>query len=124
MGKIVIFSTLGCIFCTRAKAALNKHEISYYEVNLSEFPSLWDQMQTLTHGKKSVPQIFFNSRYIGVSSSPPPSSSLSYPLIYSYYYFYLIFNYFLIIIFIFLHFLIFKLFLLLSNYLLLLSLLL
>jgi len=65
LGRITIYSIAGCPHCLAAKKRLKNENLQYFDVGVDRFPPhvrLWVQEKT---GKTSVPQIFFNSRYIG-----------------------------------------------------------
>jgi glutaredoxin 3 len=66
MGRIIIYTTSGCPFSLRVKLLLEKKKVPFIEINLTDFPFHYDEMISLTKGKRSVPQIFFESEYIGV----------------------------------------------------------
>jgi len=65
MGKIVVYTTAGCQFCDVAKQILTQHNLAFTEIDLYCFPSRWKEMQSLSNGKKTVPQIFFHTEHIG-----------------------------------------------------------
>lgn len=67
MGYLIVFSTLSCPFCIKAKRILQENDLPFVEINLHDHPSQWSLMQSRTNGKSSVPQIFFGSSFIGVS---------------------------------------------------------
>ena len=77
MGRITVFSTDGCKHCQRAKTLIAVHStnggtsdgttskaILCVEISLSQYPELRAGIQQLT-GRATVPQIFFNDKYIG-----------------------------------------------------------
>ena len=63
-GRIVVFSIVGCPHCTAAKSTLSNHNLPYFDVNIEKKPALREWLQKRVE-KTSVPQIFFNDRYIG-----------------------------------------------------------
>lgn len=64
LGRVLIFSIRGCPFCTRCKKLFVDLEIPFVEVDLEKYPERRSEAQRLT-GRRSVPQVFFNERYIG-----------------------------------------------------------
>jgi glutaredoxin 3 len=69
MGIIVIYSTLGCGYCAKAKDLLLRLQVPYTEIDLYSHPSQWSVMVNRAGGKKTVPQIFFNNEHIGVRAN-------------------------------------------------------
>ncbi|XP_077392370.1 uncharacterized protein LOC144030181 [Festucalex cinctus] len=63
-GRVTIYSIQGCPHCQQAKAFLAPLGVPICDVDLNEHPELQAPVKKLT-GKVTVPQIFFNSRYIG-----------------------------------------------------------
>lgn len=64
LGQVLVFSITGCPFCARAKSLLNDLQVPFVEVNLEKHPERRYEMQEKT-GRRTVPQIFFNSKHIG-----------------------------------------------------------
>ena len=65
LGRITVYSISGCPHCLAAKKRLKDENLEYMEVGVDRFPArvrAWLQQRT---GKTSVPQIFFNSKYVG-----------------------------------------------------------
>lgn len=67
MAKIEIYTTPWCGYCARAKALLERKGASYTEIDVSNNPSARDQMIERAQGRRTVPQIFVDGRYIGDS---------------------------------------------------------
>ena len=63
-GEITVFSIVGCPFCIRAKGKLEGMGLAFLDINLDKFKGARQLMVEKT-GKKTVPQIFFNSKHIG-----------------------------------------------------------
>lgn len=63
--NVVIYSTLSCPYCVRAKQLLERKGVAYKEINLSsEAPEVRiELMQRTNH--RTVPQIFINDQFIG-----------------------------------------------------------
>ena len=64
-GRIVVYSIVGCPHCMQAKNTLNEHDLPYTDISLDNFPQCREQMKTLTNGRMTVPQIFFNNYHVG-----------------------------------------------------------
>ena len=64
-GRIVVFSILGCSYCRRAKSRLEELRLPYHDICLDAYPDMRSEMTERTSGKTSVPQIFFNNKYLG-----------------------------------------------------------
>lgn len=82
MGRIVLYTTVGCMACVAAKALLADSRIAYREVDLQRHPLAIDDLSEAAHGDTTVPKLFFNTDCIGVrrslSASPflPPVCAL------------------------------------------------
>lgn len=63
-GRVTIYSIKGCPHCRQAKALLAPLGVTVCDVDLDEHPELQAPVKKLT-GRATVPQIFFNSLYIG-----------------------------------------------------------
>ena len=63
--KVVIYSTVMCPFCDRAKMLLQKRNIDYTEFKVDQDVKLFEEMLELSNGRRSVPQIFIDDRHIG-----------------------------------------------------------
>lgn len=63
-GEIAVFSIIGCPYCIRAKSKLEELGLPYIDINLDRYKEARDFMIQRT-SKKTVPQIFFNSKHIG-----------------------------------------------------------
>lgn len=64
MGRITIFGSSSCSHCTRAKGALMIRDLPFIDIDIDEHPDRRDDMMKLA-SQFSVPQVFFNSKYIG-----------------------------------------------------------
>jgi glutaredoxin len=65
MGRIIIWVTPGCKACTRIKSLFNEMEARFEEIDLMQDMSRRAELFELSGGKKTVPQVFFNDRYVG-----------------------------------------------------------
>lgn len=72
---LTIYTKSICPYCTRAKAWLQKHDIAYEEVDISENEGLREMLKE--HGHRTVPQIYLNGQtfveggYEGLSQQDP-----------------------------------------------------
>ena len=64
-GKIEIYTTLFCPFCTQAKQLLDSKRVMYYETDVTTTLSLRKAMTERAGGRTSVPQIFIDGQHIG-----------------------------------------------------------
>ena len=62
---VKIYSTAICPYCERAKMLLEKRNIKYTEFKIDEDVKLFEEMLTLSDGRRSVPQIFIDGQHIG-----------------------------------------------------------
>ena len=65
MKKVEIYTANNCPFCVKAKTLLNKKNVMFNEVDVSNDNALREKMSNMTNGKRTVPQIFINNAYIG-----------------------------------------------------------
>ncbi|HFB2048017.1 MAG: glutaredoxin 3 [Hyphomicrobiaceae bacterium] len=65
MQKIVIYLTTSCPFCYKAKNLLDNKGIPYEEIDVGKNLSKRTEMEKLSGGKHTVPQIFIGSQHIG-----------------------------------------------------------
>ena len=65
MKKIEIYTTDYCPFCVKAKSLLNKKNIKFTELDISNDESLRVKMTAMANGARSVPQIFVDNIHIG-----------------------------------------------------------
>lgn len=62
---VVIYTTMTCPFCHRAKHLLNKKGINYTEVDVTMRPDKRLVMRERAGGVNTVPQIFIGERHVG-----------------------------------------------------------
>ncbi|HEY9679099.1 MAG TPA: glutaredoxin 3 [Drouetiella sp.] len=65
MPKVVVYSGPGCPYCMKAKALLERKNVSFEEFNVKEDSDKLSEMMELSGGRKSIPQIFINDKHIG-----------------------------------------------------------
>ncbi|MFT5657068.1 MAG: glutaredoxin 3 [Gammaproteobacteria bacterium] len=54
-----------CGYCYRAKQLLNQKQLPFDEIDVGLNPEKYDEMQKISHGNSSVPQIFIGTTYVG-----------------------------------------------------------
>lgn len=64
VAEVIVYSTVRCPYCQRAKALLDHKGIAYEEVDLTEDDEARLALAEKT-GAKTVPQIFIADRHIG-----------------------------------------------------------
>ncbi|MEH6628725.1 MAG: glutaredoxin 3 [Motiliproteus sp.] len=64
MAKIVLYGTLYCPYCVRAKALLDNKQVDYLEIRVDQDPGKRMEMMQ-RGGGRTVPQIFIDSNPIG-----------------------------------------------------------
>lgn len=62
--KVVMYGTLFCPYCLRAKMLLKKKGIKYEELRVDSDRSLRKEMEKRSH-RDSVPQIFIGNIHVG-----------------------------------------------------------
>lgn len=62
---VVIYTTMTCPFCHRAKHLLKKKGIDYTEIDVSMRPDKRLVMRERAGGVNTVPQIFIGDRHVG-----------------------------------------------------------
>ena len=67
MVKIVMYTTMFCPFCSRAKRLLEAKGVSYTEIDVGMDSSKRQEMLDLAGGSHTVPQIFIGDRHVGGS---------------------------------------------------------
>ena len=65
MANVIVYSGPGCPYCDRAKALLRKKGVEFREIDVRADKSQLSDMMSKTGGRKSIPQIFINDRYVG-----------------------------------------------------------
>lgn len=63
--QVVIYSTLLCPYCNRAKALLRKKGVAFTEIDVGMDAQKRSEMMTRAHGRHTVPQIFIGDRHVG-----------------------------------------------------------
>ena len=65
MKKILIYSSNFCPYCIAAKRLLENLNLNYKEKVVDDQPSLRKEMNDISNGKKTVPQIFIGDKHVG-----------------------------------------------------------
>jgi len=65
MTKVIIYTKNNCPFCVWAKQILDSKKISYQEINIEHDPIKRNEMERLSGGHRTLPQIFINDQFIG-----------------------------------------------------------
>lgn len=63
--SVQIYTTKTCLYCVRAKALLEKKNINYQEIDISNDQNLRNDMIKKANGRTTIPQIFINDQHIG-----------------------------------------------------------
>jgi glutaredoxin 3 len=65
MPDVTIYTTATCPYCLRAKALLHKKNLAFAEIAVDGDPQARQEMTARAHGRKTVPQIFFDGFHVG-----------------------------------------------------------
>jgi len=65
MPKIIIYSTIACGYCMRAKQLLKGKQIPFEEIDVSYSPDGRRTMMEKAGGRMTVPQIFIGDTHVG-----------------------------------------------------------
>ncbi len=63
--EVVIYTTMYCPYCQRAKALLTGKDVAFREIAVDGDRAGREAMTKRAGGRTSVPQIFFGDRHIG-----------------------------------------------------------
>lgn len=66
MARVEIYTKMGCPFCARAKALLERKGVEFTEYHAAEEPAMKEQMIERS-GRRTYPQVFIDGRHIGGS---------------------------------------------------------
>ena len=67
MPHITIYTTMACPYCQRAKNLLVKKNLAFTEIPVDGDPVARAEITARAHGRRTVPQIFFDGIHIGDS---------------------------------------------------------
>ena len=65
MAEVVIYSSLFCGYCARAKKLLDSKGVSYEDIDIMANPSRKPEMIERAGGRTTVPQIFIDGQHVG-----------------------------------------------------------
>ena len=65
MPPIKIYTTPICPYCVRAKALLKKKGAAFQEIDVFMDPDAREEMEAVSHGRRTVPQIFIGEKHVG-----------------------------------------------------------
>lgn len=65
MPNVVLYTTAHCPYCVRARALLDKKQISYTDIRIDDEPEKREEMLAKAEGRTSVPQIFIDDFHVG-----------------------------------------------------------
>ena len=65
MSNVTIYTTPICPYCYRAKALLKRKGVPFREIDVFMDSAARAEMETKSHGGRTVPQIFIGDKYIG-----------------------------------------------------------
>ncbi|MDB2415124.1 glutaredoxin 3 [Rickettsiales bacterium] len=66
MAEVTIYSTKVCPYCVRAKMLLDKKNVKYTEVDVTN-PQERQKLMERTNGARTVPQIYIGDYHVGGS---------------------------------------------------------
>ncbi|MFI5021217.1 MAG: glutaredoxin 3 [Alphaproteobacteria bacterium] len=64
---VVIYTTMWCPYCHRAKSLLEKKGVAFEEIDVTYDPAKRAEMRARAEGRETVPQIFIRGEPIGGS---------------------------------------------------------
>ena len=67
MSNVVLYTTMFCPFCSRAKRLLEAKGVSYTEIDVGMDSAKRKEMMARADGRYTVPQIFIGDRHLGGS---------------------------------------------------------
>ena len=67
MAEVVVYSTMFCPYCHRAKALLKAKGVAFTEIDVMMDPAKREEMTRLSGGGRTVPQIFIDGKPVGGS---------------------------------------------------------
>ena len=65
MKNITMYTGPMCNFCDAAKRLFSRNNLKYEEIDISSKDGLKDEMIKKANGKRTIPQIFFDSHHVG-----------------------------------------------------------
>lgn len=65
MPTVTLYTTAHCPYCIRARNLLDKKGVEYTDIRIDEQPEKRQEMEKLSNGVTSVPQIFIDDFHVG-----------------------------------------------------------
>lgn len=65
MSDVVLYTTMMCPYCYRAKQLFEDKGIAYKEIDVGMDAKMRQEMTERSNGGRTVPQIFIDDRHIG-----------------------------------------------------------
>ena len=65
MKEVIIYTTLSCPFCVKAKRLLQRKGVEYEELRVDLNPDLIAEAVEKSGGLRTVPQIFIGDHHVG-----------------------------------------------------------
>jgi glutaredoxin 3 len=65
MADIIVYSKDYCPYCVRAKELLKRKGQNFKEIDITHDEKLQQEMIAKSGGRRTVPQIFINSKHVG-----------------------------------------------------------
>lgn len=62
--KVIMYTSLGCPYCTGAKSMLARKGVEFEELRVDENPALWAEIEERCQ-RSTVPQTFIGERHVG-----------------------------------------------------------
>ncbi len=67
MSEVVLYTTMMCPYCFRAKQLLEDKGVPFTEIDVGMDPDMREEMAVRSGGRRTVPQIFVGTTYVGGS---------------------------------------------------------
>lgn len=64
MPEVILYATVSCPYCHRARRLLDRKGVAYEEVSLDREPHRWKEMEKRSR-RNTVPQLFIDGKPIG-----------------------------------------------------------
>jgi len=65
MAEVLIYSSMFCGYCARAKALLDRKGVAYEDIDVMANPKRKPEMVERAGGRTTVPQIFIDGKHVG-----------------------------------------------------------
>lgn len=67
MSEVVLYTTMMCPYCYRAKQLLEDKGVAFTEIDVGMDPDKREEMSARSGGRRTVPQIFVGTTHVGGS---------------------------------------------------------